>query len=161
MNHQSGCHRPIRSSTGHVPITFATSQFLLTCLNAKVGLTKGRWYTGKRTKIKAQQSYEIWVSKSLREEGAPFQISSLESVMISVGHPTKRTPHHIYNGTLTHSQVENILKQVTGLQSSMAYSWIDPERQSLEWELGSYDMALAYKIDQNGWVVNIPAHGQN
>jgi len=45
----------------------------------KVSLGKGWWQTGERTKIKAQQSHEIWVSKSLEAEAATFQASDIES----------------------------------------------------------------------------------
>ena len=46
---------------------------------AKISLRKGWWQTGERTKIKAQQSHEIWVSKSLENERATFQASDIES----------------------------------------------------------------------------------
>ena len=46
---------------------------------AKISLRKGWWQTGERTKIKAQQSHEIWVSKSLGNESATFQASYIES----------------------------------------------------------------------------------
>jgi len=46
---------------------------------AKISLRKGWWQTGKRTKIKAQQLHEIWVSKSLENERATFQASDIES----------------------------------------------------------------------------------
>jgi len=45
----------------------------------KISLRKGWWLTGERTKIKAQQSLEIWVSKSLEIERATFQVSDIES----------------------------------------------------------------------------------
>jgi len=44
---------------------------------AKVSLRKGWWQTGERTKLKAQQSHEIWVSKSLQTERATFQASDV------------------------------------------------------------------------------------
>jgi len=37
------------------------------------------WRTGEQTKIKAQQSHEIWVSKCLENERATFQASDIES----------------------------------------------------------------------------------
>jgi len=46
---------------------------------AKISLRKGWWQTGKRTKIKGQQSHENWVSKSLENERAFFQASDIES----------------------------------------------------------------------------------
>jgi len=42
-------------------------------------LRKGWWQTGERTKIKAQQRHEIWVSKSLENARATFQASDIES----------------------------------------------------------------------------------
>jgi hypothetical protein len=42
-------------------------------------LRKGWWQTGERTKIKAQQSYKIWVRTSLRTERSSFQASDIES----------------------------------------------------------------------------------
>jgi len=42
-------------------------------------MRKGWWQTGERIKIKAQQSHEIWVSKSLKNERATFQASDIES----------------------------------------------------------------------------------
>jgi len=41
----------------------------------KVSLRKSWWQTGKRTKIKVQQSHEIWMSKSLETERGTFQAS--------------------------------------------------------------------------------------
>jgi len=46
---------------------------------AKISLRKGWWQTGERTKFKAQQSHEIWVSKSLENVRATFQVSDIES----------------------------------------------------------------------------------
>ena len=46
---------------------------------AKVSLRKGWWQTGERTKIKAQHSHEIWVSKSLETDRATFQASDIKS----------------------------------------------------------------------------------
>jgi len=46
---------------------------------AKISFRKGWWQTGEQTKIKAQQSHEIWVSKSLENERATFQASDIES----------------------------------------------------------------------------------
>ena len=46
---------------------------------AKVSLRKDWWQTGERNKIKAQQSHEILVSKSLENEKATFQVSDIES----------------------------------------------------------------------------------
>jgi len=46
---------------------------------AKISLRKGWWQIGERTKIKAHQSHEIWVSKSLEIERATFQVSDIES----------------------------------------------------------------------------------
>jgi len=46
---------------------------------AKISLRKRWWQTGEQTKIKAQQSTEIWVSKSLEIEIATFQASDIES----------------------------------------------------------------------------------
>ena len=45
----------------------------------KVSLTKGWCQTGERTKIKAQQSHEIWVSSSFETERSTFQTSDIES----------------------------------------------------------------------------------
>ena len=39
---------------------------------ANLNLRKGRWQTGERTKIKAQQSHEIRVSTSLETERTAF-----------------------------------------------------------------------------------------
>jgi len=44
-----------------------------------MSLRKGWWQTGERTKIKAQQSLQIWVSKSLENQRATFQVSDIES----------------------------------------------------------------------------------
>ena len=49
---------------------------------AKIILRKGWRQTGERTKIKAQQSHEIWVSKSLENERANFQVSDIESNLL-------------------------------------------------------------------------------
>ena len=46
---------------------------------AKVSLRKGWWQTGERTKIKAQQPHEIWVSTSLETGRSTFQASDIES----------------------------------------------------------------------------------
>jgi len=47
----------------------------------KVKMRKGWWQTGEQTKIKAQQSHEIWVSISLETERSPFQTSDIESIL--------------------------------------------------------------------------------
>jgi len=46
---------------------------------AKVSLRKGWWQTGEQTKIKVQQSHEIWVNTSLETERSTFQTSDIES----------------------------------------------------------------------------------
>jgi len=67
----------------------------------KVSLRKGWWQTGERTRIKAQQSLEIWVGKSVEPI---FRLQILSP--ISVGRLIKLTPHHAYNDIWKRSQVE-------------------------------------------------------
>ena len=78
----------------------------------KIILRKGWWQTGERTKTKAHQSHEIWVSKSLESERATFQASDIESNLRWTPDQINALPCHAYNDIWTRSQVVSTLGKV-------------------------------------------------
>jgi len=118
---------------------------------AKISLRKGWWQTGEQPKVKAQQSHEFWVSKSLENERATFQASDVESNL-------RWTPDRInaspclqrYLDALPSGEYFGKGYQVVATNGSLQI--IDLARNSLPWERGSCGTTLPYPTDPNGWL---------